>query len=90
MAVTSLAMGFLITWIMYRLGARSFVSGLKQGFILGSLFWSSVNFGLYASSNYFSEAGVFVDIASSTTVMTLAGAVAAWLLGAGRKPATGR
>jgi hypothetical protein len=90
MAVTSLAMGFLITWVMDRSGAKTFLSGLKQGFILGSLFWSSVNFGLYASSNYFSAASVFVDSASSTTVMTVAGAVAAWLLGAGKKPVAGR
>jgi hypothetical protein len=81
MAVTSLTMGFLITLIMKWSGARTFASGLKYGFITASLYWASVNFGLYASSNFFSQASVFVDFASSTTVMTIAGAFAAWMLG---------
>ncbi len=85
MVVTSLAMGFLITTVIKWSGASSFVSGLKYGAILAALFWASVNFGLYASSNFFSEATVFVDYACSATAMTLSGAVAAWLLGFGRR-----
>ncbi len=83
MAVTALTMGFLITTVMHWAGVRSFVSGLKYGSILGLLFWASVNFGLYASSHYFSTASVFADYASSTAVMTLSSAVAAWILGRG-------
>ena len=83
MAVTALTMGFLITTVMHWAGARSFGSGLKYGSILGLLFWASVNFGLYASSHYFSTASVFADYASSTAVMTLSSAVAAWILGRG-------
>jgi hypothetical protein len=74
-------MGFLITLIIKWSGANTFISGLKNGFITAALFWGSVNFGLYASSNYFSQASVFVDFASSTAVMTISGACAAWLLG---------
>ena len=81
MAVTSLAMGFLITTVMKWSGARTLTSGLRYGFIFGFLFWVSVNFGLYASSNFFSQPTVFVDTVCSGTVMTLSGAVAAWLLG---------
>ena len=84
MAVTSLAMGFLITTAMKWSGARTFASGLKHGFVLAFLFWGSVNFGLYASSNFFSQATVFVDYACSVTAMTLSGALAAWLLGRGK------
>jgi hypothetical protein len=83
MAVTALTMGFLITTVMDWAGARSFGSGLKYGSILGLLFWASVNFGLYASSNFFSTASVFADYACSAAVMTLSGAVAAWMLGKG-------
>jgi uncharacterized membrane protein YphA (DoxX/SURF4 family) len=81
MAVTALTMGFLITLIMKWSCAKTFISGLKNGFITGVLFWGSVNFGLYASSNYFSQASVFVDFACSATVMTISGACAAWMLG---------
>ncbi len=85
MAVTSLAMGFLVTTAMKWSGARTFASGFKKGFIFAALFWGSVNFGLYASSNYFSQEAVFVDYACSVTAMTLSGALAAWLLGKGRR-----
>jgi len=84
MVVTSLAMGFLITTVIKWSGATSFSSGLKNGFILALLFWGSVNFGLYASSNFFSQTTVFVDYACSVTAMTISGAVAAWLLGRGK------
>lgn len=84
MAVTSLTMGFFIATVIQWSGARTFVSGLKNGFIAGSLFWSSVNFGLYASSNHFTQSGVFADLACSVTAMTVAAAVSAWVLGKGK------
>ena len=84
MVITSLSMGFLITTVMKWSGAKTFASGLKYGFIFAFLFWSSINFGLYASSNHFSEASVFVDSACSVTAMTISAAVAAWLLGRGK------
>jgi len=81
MAVSALTMGFLITAVMRWAGARSFVSGLKYGAVFGLLFWASVNFGLFASSNFFSQASVFTDCACSAAVMMLASAVAASVLG---------
>jgi hypothetical protein len=84
MAVSSLTMGFLITTIIKWSGATTFVSGLKYGFIIALLFWGSVNFGLYASSNVFSQASVFVDYTCSVAAMTISGAVAAWMLGRGK------
>jgi hypothetical protein len=83
MVVTALAMGFLIATTMRWAGARTFASGLKKGAVFGLLFWASVNFGLYASSHYFSQTSVFVDFASSSTIMMLSSAVAAWVLGRG-------
>jgi len=81
MAVTSLAMGFLITLVIKWSGAKTFVTGLKYGFIFALLFWGSVNFGLYASSNFFSNVTVFVDYACSVSAMTVSGAIAAYLSG---------
>jgi hypothetical protein len=85
MAATSLTMGFFITTIMKWSGARTFLSGLKHGALAGFLFWASVNFGLYASSNVFSLPSVLVDLACSGTAMTLAAAFSAWMLGISRK-----
>jgi len=84
LAVTALAMGFLVTTAMKWSGARTVASGLKRGFVFAALFWGAVNFGLYSSSNYFSSQAVFVDYACSVTAMTLSGALAAWLLGRGK------
>jgi hypothetical protein len=85
MVVTSVTMGFFIATIMKWSGARTFISGLKYGSIAGFLFWSAVNFGLYASSNIFSQASVFVDLACSATVMTVSAAFSAWMLGSKSK-----
>jgi hypothetical protein len=84
MVVTSMAMGFLITAVMKWAGANSFVSGLKYGFVFSLLFWGSVNFGLYASSNFFSTTSVFIDYACSVTVMTISAAISSWILGKGK------
>jgi hypothetical protein len=83
MVATSLTMGYLITTVIYWTGARTFETGLKYSFLLAILFWSSVNFGLYASSHYFSRSSVFADLACSVGCMTISGAFAAWLLGRG-------
>jgi hypothetical protein len=83
MAATSLTMGFFITMVMKWSGAKTLVAGLRSGALVGFLFWSSVNFGLYASSRSFSRESVFVDLASSGLCMTIAAAFAAWMLNRG-------
>lgn len=84
MAVTSFSMGFLITMAVQWAGAKTFLNGLKYGFIFSLLFWASVNFGLYASSNHFSTTSVFVDYACSVTAMTISAATSSWMLGKGK------
>lgn len=84
MTATSLAMVFFIATVIQWSGARTFGSGLKKGLIIGFLFWSSVNFGLYASSNHFSLVGVWADLPCSALAMAVAAAAAAWVLGKGK------
>jgi hypothetical protein len=81
MAVTTLTMGFFIATVIKWSGARTFKSGLKKGFIVAFLFWSSINFGLYASSNHFSLVGVFADLVCSVMAMTIAASTSAWIFG---------
>lgn len=85
MIATSLTMGFFIALVMLWSGARNFSSGLKKGFLMAFLFWSSVNFGLFASSHHFSLIGVFADLPASVTAMTVAAATAAWIFGKGNR-----
>jgi len=84
MVVTSLTMGFFIATVMNWSGTKTFYAGLKKGFIVAFLFWTSVNSGLYASSNHFSLAGFLTDLPCSVLAMTIAAAVAAWILGKGK------
>jgi len=79
--VSALAFGFFITTTIKWSGARSFSSGLKYGFILGVLFWTAMNFGLYSAQNIFSLPSVLVDLLCSAFSMTISGAVSAWILG---------
>jgi hypothetical protein len=85
MVATSVTMGYLITLIMKWSGAKTFLSGLKYGSIVGFMFWGSVNFGIYASSNVFSQASMFVDLICSGISMTISAAFAAWMLNIGKK-----
>lgn len=80
LAVSALAMGVFITTVVKWSGAESLGSGLWYGAIVGFLFWTGVNFGIYASSNLFSLAGVLADLPCSALSMALSSAFAAWML----------
>jgi hypothetical protein len=84
MAVTTLSMGWFITTVIKWSGARSAAEGLKRGVVLGLLFWTAVNSGLYASSHQFSLPSVLADTPVSALCMALASAFAAWMLNASR------
>jgi hypothetical protein len=79
--VSALAFGFFITTMIKWSGARTFSSGLKYGLILGLLFWTAMNFGLYSAQNIFSLPSLFADLACSTFAMTISAGIAAWVLG---------
>jgi hypothetical protein len=79
--ISALAFGFFITTTIKWAGAKSFSSGLKYGFILGVLFWTAMNFGLYSAQNIFSLPSVLADLLCSAFSMTISGAVSAWILG---------
>lgn len=80
MAMTSVTMGLLITTVMRWSRATTPGAGLKCAALLGLLFWSAVNSGLYASSHHFSLPGALVDTLSSALCMTLAGTSAVWMM----------
>jgi hypothetical protein len=80
LVISALTMGFFITFIIKWCGAENFIDGLKYGILIGVLFWSSVNFGLYSSSNHFSQASTLVDLVFSALAMAISSAFAAWML----------
>ena len=79
--VSSLAFGFFITTMIKWSGAKTFGSGLRHGFIIGLLFWTAINFGLFSAQHIFSLPSVFADLACSAFAMTISSGVSAWMLG---------
>ena len=82
--LSAIAIGFLVTTVIHWSNARTFLTGIRAGFVFSILLLCGVDFGLLASTNSFSTASAFADIITSTTMITLSGAVAAWLLGRGK------
>ncbi len=82
--LSAVAIGFLVTKVIEWSGARTFVAGLKSGFVFAILLLCSVDFGLLASTNSFSTASAFADLFTSTTTITISSGIAAWLLGKGK------
>lgn len=75
--VSAVAIGFLVTTVIYWSGARSFAAGLGAGLIFGFLLLCSVDFGLLSSTNNFTTAGAIADLVCSTTTVAIASAVSA-------------
>ena len=82
--VSALAFGFFITTMINWSGARTFATGLKNGFIMASLFWTAMNFGLFSAQNIFSLPSVFANLACSAFSMTISAGISAWILGIGK------
>jgi hypothetical protein len=85
MVLTSVTMGLLIATVMRWSRATTLGAGLRCAAVLGLLFWSAVNSGLYASSHFFSLPGALVDTLSSALCMTLAGTSAVWMMHGARR-----
>ena len=77
----SVAIGTLVTTVVYWSGARTFLSGVKTGLLFGILLLASVDFGLLASTNSFSTASAFADLLCSTITVTLSAGVSAFVMG---------
>lgn len=85
MVLTTFSMGWFITIVMRWSGVSSIAAGLKRGIIIGLLFWTAVNSGLYASSRHFSLPSVLADTPMSALCMAFASAFAVWMLSVGSK-----
>jgi hypothetical protein len=87
MIISTFALGLFVATVVKWSGARTFVAGLKSGFVFGSLFLLTVDCGLFAFQNYYSLHGLLLDIVSSTVAITIGFAATAWMMGRGRQEA---
>lgn len=79
--------GCLIATIVYWVKAKKFVDGFKYVFLFGVLMMGSVNFGLIATTYYYSYTTGIVDIFVSGLMFGIGGGVAALVMGKRLKPA---
>jgi hypothetical protein len=76
-----LLIGILITSVVRWTKAKSFLAGIKSGFILGVLMVGGVDLGLIATTKYFSYTSGIIDIFVAAFSFALAGGVAASIFG---------
>lgn len=77
--------GTLLTAVIDRVKARTFVAGARSAFLFGCLMVGSVNFGLIATTYYYSYVSGIVDIFVAAATFAAAGGVAALILGRGAR-----
>lgn len=75
LAAGQLLMGVLLTWIIVKAGINSLAGGLVTGAVVGLLMSSAIDFTMYGTTNVLSKKGMLADIAASTIISAIAGAV---------------
>ncbi|MBK8259292.1 MAG: hypothetical protein IPK82_42375 [Polyangiaceae bacterium] len=86
--LSALALGYFITLMIRWSRAQTWRAGLRDGLLVGVLYWGGMNFGLYASVNNFSLAGTLMDLVCSALCMAISASFAAWMLGRSRPAAS--
>jgi hypothetical protein len=82
LAIGNLCGGFLIAFVLgYWAKVSTFLGGAKAGAIIGFLAYASFDFMMYATSNMMVLEGIFIDIAVSTFMYSIAGGIAGWWIG---------
>jgi hypothetical protein len=79
--------GFLIAYIFLRANVRTAMAGLVMGGILGLLMSASFDCIIYGTTYAISRMGMAADVAASTVMSAITGAIVAMVMGAGNKTA---
>jgi hypothetical protein len=75
--VGNLLSGFLLAFVLLKAKSATLVSGLITGAVLGFLVSASIDFTIYGTTYMFKLKGIMADVAISTAMMAIAGAVVA-------------
>ena len=84
--ISLLFIGIFISSVVYFTKATTFFDGMKWTFFFGCLLAGTTNFGLLATTHYWSYYSAIIDIFVAAITFALGGGVAALILGKG-KPA---
>ena len=85
LVLSNLAWGFLIAIVWGWAKVDSVMTGLKNGAIMGFLIALSIDLGFYAMSNmYNSRMAYVVDVLVNAAMVSIVGAVVAWVMNRGK------
>lgn len=87
MIAGNLAMGFLLSYILNKANVNSVSAGATTGAMVGLLFSAAIDLIIYAQVNLWDTTAMAVDVAASTVMSAIVGAVIGWYLGMGKKTA---
>ena len=85
--VANLLLGFLLSYILNKAGTMSAGAGAATGAVVGLLMSAAINSFNYAFMDLSDMTAMGADIAASTVVTAIVGAVIGWYLGSGKKAA---
>jgi hypothetical protein len=81
--VSSLAYGFLLSYVIGKSNTRSAGGGAGVGAVMGLLISVAINMMLYAQVDLWNMTAMAVDIVAATVVSGIVGAVIGWVYGRG-------
>ncbi len=87
LAIGNLAMGFLLAYIFVKSNVNSMAGGFITGAVLGLLMSVGYDCMIYGTTTVISKTAMAADVAVSTVMTAIAGAVVAMVMGMGKKAA---
>jgi hypothetical protein len=86
--ISALVLGFLLSIVFSRSNTTGMIPGAKYGAILGLLIMSFMDFTMYTGSIFFNNFSILLfDIVINACLISITGAVVAWVMGMGKKEA---
>ena len=83
----NILMGFALAYVFVKSNVSSLASGLVTGGVLGLLFSAGMDCIIYGTTNIMSKTMMAGDVATSTVMWAITGAVIGAMMGMGKKAA---
>lgn len=87
LAIGNLAMGFFVAYLLLKGNVNSMAGGFVTAGIAGLLIGVGFDCMMYATSTVISKTAMAADVAASTVMTAIVGAVVAMVMGMGKKAA---
>jgi len=85
--IGNLCMGFLLAYVLLRANVKTLAAGLITAGVVGALMSVGYDCMMYATTNVMSKKMMAADVAASTAMSAIAGAIVALVMNMGKKEA---